>query len=51
MARGDMVRWLAQNQITRREDLPAYSGLGYQFDVNLSLIHIYPPAKVEASRY
>ena len=36
MARGDMVRWLAQNQITRREDLPAFSGLGYQFDANHS---------------
>lgn len=36
MARGDMVRWLAQNQITRREDLPAYSGLGYQFDATHS---------------
>ena len=32
MARGEMVRWLAQNQITRREDLPAFSGLGYRFD-------------------
>ena len=36
MARGDMVRWLAQNQITCREDLPAYSGLGYQFDATHS---------------
>lgn len=32
MARGEMVRWLAQNRITRREDLPAFSGLGYHFD-------------------
>ena len=32
MARGEMVRWLAQNRITCREDLPAFSGLGYHFD-------------------
>lgn len=32
MARGEMVRWLAQNQITRREDLSAFAGLNYRFD-------------------
>ena len=36
MARGEMVRWLAQNQITRREDLPAFQGLGYRFDPSAS---------------
>lgn len=36
MARGEMVRWLAQNQITRREDLPAFQGLGYRFDSSAS---------------
>lgn len=32
MARGEMVRWLAQNQITRREELSAFEGLNYRFD-------------------
>ena len=32
----EMVRWLAQNQITRREDLPAFQGLGYRFDSSAS---------------
>ncbi|WP_243142136.1 peroxide stress protein YaaA [Flintibacter sp. KGMB00164] len=36
MARGEMVRWLAQNQITRQEDLPAFQGLGYRFDPSAS---------------
>lgn len=36
MARGEMVRWLAQNQITHREALPAFSGLGYRFDAEHS---------------
>lgn len=36
MARGEMVRWLAQNQITRQEDLPAFQGLGYRFDSSAS---------------
>lgn len=31
-----MVRWLAQNQITRWEDLPAFQGLGYRFDLSAS---------------
>ena len=31
-----MVRWLAQNQITRQEDLPAFQGLGYRFDPSAS---------------
>lgn len=36
MARGEMVRWLAQNQITRREDLPTFVGLNYRFDTKNS---------------
>lgn len=36
MARGEMVRWLAQNQITHREDLTAFQGLNYRFDANAS---------------
>lgn len=31
MARGQMVRWLAQQQITCPDDIPAFSGLGYRF--------------------
>lgn len=31
MARGEMVRWLAENQIVRREDIPGFKGLGYRF--------------------
>lgn len=36
MARGEMVRWLAQHQITRREDLPNFAGLNYHFDLKNS---------------
>ncbi|WP_455581830.1 peroxide stress protein YaaA [Dysosmobacter sp.] len=31
MARGQMVRWLAENHITRTEELIHFNGLGYQF--------------------
>lgn len=31
MARGQMVRWLAQHQITCPDDIPAFSELGYRF--------------------
>lgn len=31
MARGQMVRWLAENQITNPDDLRAFGQLGYQF--------------------
>ena len=31
MARGQMVRWLAENQIKSPEDLRAFDQLGYQF--------------------
>ena len=36
MARGEMVRFLAQNQITRPEEIPAFNGLGYRFEKTLS---------------
>ena len=32
MARGEMVRWLAQNQISCRDELSAFSELNYRFD-------------------
>ena len=31
MARGQMVRWLAENHITDINDLRAFDQLGYQF--------------------
>lgn len=31
MARGQMVRWLAENAITRAEDIPHFNQLGYGF--------------------
>ena len=31
MARGQMVRWLAENQIEDSDDLPAFDQLGYRF--------------------
>ncbi len=31
MARGEMVRFMAENNITRPEELKAFSGLGYRF--------------------
>ena len=32
MARGEMVRWMAQRQVTEPEELPSFSALGYQYD-------------------
>ena len=31
MARGQMVRWLAENNVTEPEGLKAFSDLGYRF--------------------
>lgn len=31
MARGQMVRWLAENNITSREDIRAFTDMGYRF--------------------
>ena len=31
MARGQMVRWLAENGVTRPDELPAFGQLGYRF--------------------
>ena len=31
MARGQMVRWLAENQVTNRADIRAFADLGYRF--------------------
>lgn len=36
MARGEMVRWLAENNIQNFEDVKMFSRLGYQFDERLS---------------
>ena len=36
MARGQMVRWLAENRIAGPEDLPAFDQLGYRFQPPLS---------------
>lgn len=36
MARGQMVRWLAENHITNRADIRAFSELGYRFVPELS---------------
>ena len=36
MARGQMVRWLAENQITRPEDIRDFGELGYRFSPALS---------------
>lgn len=36
MARGQMVRWLAENRIEKREQLQAFSDLGYRFEPGLS---------------
>ena len=37
MARGQMVRWLAENQIKSRSDLRAFDQLGYQFCRSISV--------------
>lgn len=31
MARGQMVRWLAENSVTHPDDIPAFTDLGYRF--------------------
>ena len=36
MARGEMVRWLAETGASRPRDLPAFHGLGYQYAPDLS---------------
>lgn len=36
MARGQMVRWLAENRIEQAEDIRAFSDLEYRFDSDLS---------------
>ena len=36
MARGEMVRWMAQNRITDPAQIRAYDGLGYQLDETCS---------------
>ena len=36
MARGQMVRWLAENNVTNRADLRAFDQLGYRFHPGLS---------------
>lgn len=36
MARGQMVRWLAENGITERADIRAFNQLGYRFQAELS---------------
>ncbi len=36
MARGQMVRWLAENNVTSWADIPAFDQLGYRFQPKLS---------------
>ena len=36
MARGQMVRWLAENNVTKRVDIRAFDQLGYHFQAELS---------------
>ena len=36
MARGQMVRWLAENNVTKRADIRAFDQLGYRFQEELS---------------
>ena len=36
MARGEMVRWIAENQIQDWKDITEFDGLGYHFDGELS---------------
>ena len=36
MARGQMVRWLAENNVTNRADIRAFDQLGYRFQPELS---------------
>ena len=41
MARGQMVRWLAENQITDCEDIKAFSDYGYVYDAECSTSNHY----------
>lgn len=41
MARGEMVRFLAEVNASETEDLKAFSGSGYCFDANRSTEHVY----------
>ena len=41
MARGEMVRYLAENQITNLDEIKNFSGLGYRYDSNRSNINTY----------
>lgn len=41
MARGQMVRWLAENQITACEDIKAFSDYGYAFNAEYSTADHY----------
>lgn len=41
MARGQMVRWLAENQITDCENIKAFSDYGYVYDVECSTSNHY----------
>lgn len=36
MARGQMVRWLAERSVTDRADIRAFDQLGYRFQAELS---------------
>ena len=36
MARGEMVRFMAENNITKPEDIKAFTGLGYRFSREFS---------------
>ena len=36
MARGQMVRWLAENNVTNRSDIQSFDQLGYHFQAELS---------------
>ena len=36
MARGQMVRWLAENHVTKRVDIRAFDQLGYRLQAELS---------------
>ena len=41
MARGQMVRWLAENGITHPDEIPAFDQLGYTFSSTLSTENNY----------
>lgn len=41
MARGQMVRWLAGNAVTKPEDIRGFSDLDYRFDAELSEENLY----------